>query len=137
MVNPKDLFNSSKTTWKTLSTVLSILPLTVRKSHSLALMMIDHHDHDNVDDDDDDDNGATSRHRHSLTPDKRSPGHLSTLQDRPDLQVLSVDPPGHHNLQIWKLYLRVLIVHNFDSTIATIENSKKTSARAHNPVEGW
>ena len=82
----------------------------------------DHHDHDhdhgdNVDDDDDDNNGATSRHRHSLTPDKLSPGHLSTLQDRPDLQVLSVDPPGHHNLQIWTIYLRILIVRNFESLI--------------------
>ena len=86
----------------------------------------DDHDHDdNVDDDDVDNNGATSRHRHSLTPDKLSPGHLSSLQDRPDLQVLSVDPPGHHNLQIWTIYLRILIVRNFDSTIATIEDWTK------------
>ena len=69
-----------KVTWKTLSTVLSILPLTVRKSHNFALYDqydngYDHdhaHDHDNYnnddddddyddddDDDDDDDNGAT------------------------------------------------------------------------------
>ena len=37
----------------------------------------------------------TSRHRHSLTPDKRSPGHLSSLQD--SVYLDDYDDDDHHD----------------------------------------
>ena len=58
----------------------------------------DDHDHDHEDHHDnldDKDNEATSRHRHSLTRDKRSPDHLSSLQD--SVYLDDYDDDDHHD----------------------------------------